>query len=545
MASQSTTPLTAQIKSLCDDSSSIQNHLCSVLSKDTFDNIVVSDMCGSGNTKVKKDYLAKNLIHLLTSIEDINKSLNPVFNCNILSKSLNNICDPDIIVDCNQFESEDITSKINNNSATLNSINTQLKTLSNAIESFRIHPQKPLSSSDTLLGKTDTLIEATVNTVSHDFKCFDENVENFISTDISKSIMDFLSEEDFRSEGGHGVVTYGAKYNYMGHKAQPKPLPGCLKSLMDLLNHTKTHGKYELNACLVNKYEGPESKLPEHSDDEYSINPTSDIFTISLGDARTVKFRDIISDNEIEHIPQHNSLYVMSRESQNYYQHRIDTDSTFTGIRYSLTFRSVHWRYLNSTCIIGDSNTKGMKFGSGKGTIGDSTPGKQVYAPRVEHINPSCCASYSNVVISVGLNSLRDREVSMQDVKDVYSVYKGKISEIQKLNKHCKIFVVPVLPTKLPIVNRKIIYFNDILLNDLLQSFESVSIVGGSARFVDRENGLLSESLSRYHADPLHLNSAGVGMLVRLIKYAIFQRKKSNKTHSNKPYSSAVSRRPP
>ena len=72
-----------------------------------------------------------------------------------------------------------------------------------------------------------------------------------------------------------------------------------------------------------------------------------------------------------------------------------------------------------------------------------------------------------------------------------------------------------------------------------------MSIVGGTAQFVDRESGLLSESLSRYRDDPIHLNSAGVGMLVRLIKNAIFQGKKSSKVHSNKLFSSAVSRRPP
>ena len=87
--------------------------------------------------------------------------------------------------------------------------------------------------------------------------------------------------------------------------------------------------------------------------------------------------------------------------------------------------------------------------------------------------------------------------------------------------------------------------FNDFILDDLRQSVDSVSIVGGSAQFLDRATGLLSESLSRYRNDPLHINSAGVGMLVKFIKEAIFQRKKSHKTHSNKAGSSTVSRRPP
>ena len=235
----------------------------------------------------------------------------------------------------------------------------------------------------------------------------------------------------------------------------------------------------------------------------------------------------------------------MSRDSQNFYQHRIDKDPLFTGVRYSITFRCVHWTFLNSTCIIGDSNTANIKFGADKKQVGPSTPGKQVFAAVVEDIDPKCYVSYSNVVVMVGINNLKGSNISPADVENLYSKYEGKILEIEKLKWRCKIFVVPVLPTKLVTVNRKIIKFNDFILGDLLQSFNSVWIVGGSARFLDRESDLLSESLSKHRGDPLHINSAGVGMLVRFIKDAIFQRKKSIKTHSSKPGSSTVSRRPP
>ena len=503
--------------------------------------ILTSEQLSAGTKKLNKPAVVEHLIKLITVCKDV---CLPAYSQDTNSKLLkpsNNLN-----VDYNQIVT-DTNLQVIDNSAKLNSITNQLSTLSEAVENFRTGPgpQNPLSSSEALLAETEVLAFDTNKPASHAFKCFDDNIDNFISSDESQKLMDFFSKEDFNCEGGHGVTTYGAKYNYMGHKAQPKPIPGCIKSLMDRLNQTKTLGSYELNACLVNKYEGPESKLSEHSDNEYSINPSSDIFTISLGDVRKVIFRDIFSHEEVEHCPQANSLYVMSRDSQNFYQHRIDRDDSFIGVRYSLTFRSVHWRYLNSTCIIGDSNTKNIKFGSGKGTVGDSTPGIQVYAPLIEYIDTRCCASFSNVVISVGVNNLKDRNIGMNDVKDVYGIYKNKISEIKRLNEHCKIFVVPLLPTKMSNVNRKNINFNGFLFNDLLQSFDSVSIVDDVAQFVDMESGLLSESLSRYRADPLHLNSAGVGLLVRLIKNAIFQGKKSSKVHSNKLSSSAVSRRPP
>ena len=236
---------------------------------------------------------------------------------------------------------------------------------------------------------------------------------------------------------------------------------------MDKLNQSKTGGQYELNACLANRYEGPESSLPEHSDDEYSINPDSDIFTISIGVPRKVTFKEIFTGQETESTAQPDSLYVMSRESQNVYRHRIDADSSCNGVRYSLTFRSVHWRYLNSTCIVGDSNTRDIKFGTGKGTVGESTPGRQVYAPTIEMIDPLCCASYSNVVVAVGGNNFKSRDISnTHDVKRIYVEYKTKIMDIQRLNRKCKIFIVPALPTKLMAVIRRIVDFNNLLIND-------------------------------------------------------------------------------
>ena len=535
----SITPTTISLlmKTLCELSTKVQHDMCSILSKSTFNDIKVSDVCGSGKTKVSKQYLFETVSKLTKDIAILDKSINPVFECETLSDALNNICNTKT-VNTNQFMT-DINNQISNNTGKLTSIETQLSVLSDAIKNFKV----PLSSSE--VTHSEPLVPpATTEQVSHKVKHIDENVDNFITSDESFHLLESLSQEDFSTEGNRGVATYGASYNYMGSKSQPKPLPDCLKNLMDKLNQTKTSGKYELNQCLVNRYDGPDATLPEHSDDEYAINPSSDIFTISIGAARTMVFRDIISGVEVEHTPQPDSLYVMSRDSQNFYKHRIDSESSTSGVRYSITFRCVHWKYLNSTCIIGDSNTKKITFGVGKGTVGESTPGNQVLAYTVEEIDPSCCASYKNVVIVVGTNNLRSRNVNnFNDVKNIYSMYKGKILEIKKLNKRCNIFIVPVLPTKLINVNRKITDFNGLIFRDLPQSCDNVSFIDVS-QFVDRRNGLLLESLSRSSEDPLHISSSGVGILVRLIKTCIFQRKRSSKIHSSRSLSSIVSGHP-
>ena len=103
---------------------------------------------------------------------------------------------------------------------------------------------------------------------------------NFIDTETHNELVDFLNHENFAEESGRGVSQYGSSYKYMGSKAESiKELPPCLEKIMKVINDSETGGQYSLNSVLVNRYTGTESYLPEHSDDEFSINPISDIFT--------------------------------------------------------------------------------------------------------------------------------------------------------------------------------------------------------------------------------------------------------------------------
>ena len=77
--------------------------------------------------------------------------------------------------------------------------------------------------------------------------------------------------------------------------------------------------------------------------------------------------------------PAEGSLYDMSMESQHHWSHRLIWPTSLLSeiptslsilnpgsSRYSTTFRSVAKNYKNSTIIIGDSNTKHLKFSTGK-----------------------------------------------------------------------------------------------------------------------------------------------------------------------------------
>ena len=88
--------------------------------------------------------------------------------------------------------------------------------------------------------------------------------------------------------------------------------------------------------------------------------------------------------------------------------HEIPADDAIDQVRYSLTFREIKPFYLNSTLLIGDSNCKGMEFGSGKRLcFGKWMPGEYVYTPRISMIPaPEKLLPYRNIILNVGLNDL-------------------------------------------------------------------------------------------------------------------------------------------
>ncbi len=375
----------------------------------------------------------------------------------------------------------------------------------------------------------------------NNFEHVDSVDPEFMDTEQQSKMQQFLDTESFTMESGRGTVQYGAKYKYMGSNCNDiKDIPPPLQDLLDRIN---SNLDYELNSVLINKYVGEESFLPEHSDDELSINPQSSIVTVSIGAPRTILFRNSFTGEEHEVEAGPGSLYTMSRDSQAVYKHRILKDPAFEGkVRYSITLRSVHWKFLNSAILVGDSNTGPIVFGEGRGKVGASTPGKRVESIHIEDINPPDCASYSNVVLMVGTNNLKGRSLEPEAIKDLVNVYRDKIQEIRVFNKHCKIFIVPVIPSCSENTNKNIGYFNDLVVNGLVQHFKKLFIVWGTSQFADVSSGRLAPRFCK-SPDPsgLHLNRLGTSHLVRIIKNRIFEsRRIGNRVHSSRSYANVT-----
>ena len=384
---------------------------------------------------------------------------------------------------------------------------------------------------------------------------YKRQVENYITEDEERELLAFLDNEEFTKEGSREVNQYGKHYKYMGSRSKPKPLTEPLLKLLARLN--SEHGSkdsdpmlhYQLNSCLINRYENSESVLPEHADNEGSIDPKSSIFTLSLGAPREIQFRNTITNSVNKYMCNTRSLYWMSRHSQDFYRHSMGKSETneqnVSGVRYSLTFRAIHWSNFNSTAFVGDSNFGSIKIGKGKGSLGESTPGHRFWAPTIESIDPLAYTSYRNIVLMVGTNNVKlDNVKSGEHIKDLYKSYKTKVTLIRRYNKNCRLFVCPVLPSKSHNLNRKIFEFNQYLIEDLCQCDLKVQLVEGLYTFLDRKFNILKDEFSK--GDELHINPRGTSVLVVLIKRAIFQAKSHNrKSVDNRLYSNTLRGGPP
>lgn len=136
------------------------------------------------------------------------------------------------------------------------------------------------------------------------------------------------------------VANYGDyPYSYGGitHDALPITENGVL---CDILSHLKlVIPNAQFNNALLTKFSDGKSHLPYHSDNEQAIEANSDIITIILGESRAIKFRTIKNHEcEFSTILPHGSVYIMSRQSQNHFEHSIPADYSHSP-RISITLR--------------------------------------------------------------------------------------------------------------------------------------------------------------------------------------------------------------
>lgn len=345
----------------------------------------------------------------------------------------------------------------------------------------------------------------------------------FIDESTSDEIIEYFNNisPDFTKLNGRSVLSFGEPYPYVGApKAKPAPIPQILQKLVSKVEDSYPNS--EINSCLINMYTGGSSFLPEHSDDEPVIKPESNIFTITIGNKCDIKFRNRFTNDVETMCPENGSLYVMSRPSQNIWTHKIDKNPTIseeTYTRYSITLRSVSNNYKSSTIILGDSNTKYLKFGNDKGSFGSKMPGRRMETFHIGDITPLSCLGYQNIIVHVGINDIRDRspgrkgsDPAPSDIKGHFMRLKERVELIQLLCPQSSLIVSSVLPTKLHILNYRAEIFNRLLHNYVYNDNPGL-------RIINHKQFMLNDSLNAEYGcykntqDVLHLGKLGIRQL--------------------------------
>ena len=172
-------------------------------------------------------------------------------------------------------------------------------------------------------------------------RVLDFNVGDGITVEALKSNINF-KKYGARKVAHHGPVKYS--YGGIAHPACPFPDSEALNSITTRLQQNMPDFDITDWCCMATLYENGKSHIPPHSDNEDSILPDSDIYTVSIGSQRTLTFQNIVGPLlEQRRIDlTHGSVHCMSRASQDSWEHSIPQAPTPNcGPRISLTFRKL------------------------------------------------------------------------------------------------------------------------------------------------------------------------------------------------------------
>ena len=158
------------------------------------------------------------------------------------------------------------------------------------------------------------------------------------------SAQDIIKDMVFRSIGTRKVAFFGSyeyRYGHIVHPPCPYPSNAAIDTILDTLSEKFDDFNRDTYSCMVTVYPDNRSGIPYHSDDEHNIATDSMIYTLSLGADRYMKFRNKITLDTETFDLKHGSVNVMSKHSQDFWQHSIPPSTLVCGPRVSLTFRKL------------------------------------------------------------------------------------------------------------------------------------------------------------------------------------------------------------
>lgn len=164
------------------------------------------------------------------------------------------------------------------------------------------------------------------------------HIENFI--DNPNELFELLTSTVKWDERmtARKTASFGKAYNYSQIEY---PYQDFLPELDYIIKQLKPVIGFEPNNCLINYYLDGKSKMGYHSDQTDILETDTGIAIVSVGETRTLKFRNIENpDQFLTYELTAGSLIYMTKEIQTIWQHSIPKSDTENG-RISLTFRQM------------------------------------------------------------------------------------------------------------------------------------------------------------------------------------------------------------
>lgn len=162
--------------------------------------------------------------------------------------------------------------------------------------------------------------------------------ENFIvnPTELYINLVENVNWDE--SMTARKTASYGVAYNY---SQMSYPFQDFLPSLNQIVKDITPIIGFEPNNCILNYYLDGNSKMGYHSDQIDILDSDSGIAIISVGETRTLKFRNIVNKELFESYNLNSgSLIYMTQNVQNIWQHAIPQSNTENG-RISITLRKM------------------------------------------------------------------------------------------------------------------------------------------------------------------------------------------------------------
>jgi len=153
---------------------------------------------------------------------------------------------------------------------------------------------------------------------------------------LAKALTSYPWQNDMKARR---TASFGAPYT-SSHISYPhREFP---QEILDLLGRIERAIGWRPNNCLLNHYASGANSMGFHSDDKNLMEPGTGVVIVSLGAERSLTFRktgDVAQAFSVQ-LPS-GSLFSMSREMQDSWQHAVTKDPSCDIPRISLTFRKI------------------------------------------------------------------------------------------------------------------------------------------------------------------------------------------------------------